>query len=575
MVQWCYYNEVLFMAYFLKKSKQQNRVYLSIYESFYSPETKGTKHKCFKSLGHVDKLIESGIDDPISFYQKEVERMNAERKESKKEEPSVPQISDVSPEKLLGYFPLANILNDLDVEQHFNHMQSGRRFQFSVFDIFSSLVFARVVAPLSKHKTFHDVLPCLYKEVDFSYDQLLDCVEFVGSEYEKFVEIFTAAVKENYGIDTKNTFFDCTNFFFEIDRENEFQARGPSKENRHDPIVGMGLLLDGQMLPIGMRMYPGNQSEKPVIRNTISSLKRQNNIQGRTVQVADKGLNCAQNIIEAVNNNDGYLFSKSVKQLPEKEQKWVLLENDYTEVMDKNGKIKYKYKSCIDQFEYKYKDEDGRVFKKKVTEKRVVTYSPKLAKKKNLEIDKMVNRAKKAQMYQAKKSEFGDTGKYLNISSEDGEKAIVSLNEEAIEKDRKMAGYNMLITSEIQMEEIEIYNVYHNLWRIEESFRIMKSDLDARPVYLQKENSIKGHFLICYVAVLLERILQFKKLNSVYSSSQIYDFFRDFRVLKISDNRYINLSKSTEFIKGLSELLNHPLTNYYLTEKQIKKMHTR
>lgn len=564
------------MAYFLKVSKQQTRTYLSIYESFYSPDVKGTKHRCYKHLGNLDKLIAGGIVDPIAHFKKEVDELNAAKKAEKeiiKKTEKV--ISSVSPERYLGYFPLANVLNTLDVEQHFDLMQSIRNFHFNVFDIFSSLVFARAVAPFSKYKTFHDILPSLFKKMDYSYDQLLDAVEFVGSEYEKFVEIFTVATRDNYGLDTKHNFFDCTNFYFEIDKENLFQKKGPSKENKKAPIVGMGLLLDANMIPIGMKMYPGNESEKPVLRDTIHSLKSQNNIKGRTVQIADKGLNCAKNIIDATNNCDGYIFSKSVKQLPDKELKWVYIDDGFKDVCDESGNIIYSYKSCVDEFEYKHKDENGNTVQKKVKEKRVLTYNPKLARKKLLEIDKMINKAKKLNSYQAKKSEYGECGKYVNIKSSDGGKATYELNEDIIEKDRKLAGYNMLVTSETKMTEQDIYDAYHNLWRIEESFRVMKSDLDARPVYLQKENSIKGHFLICYVTVLLTRILQFKVLENKYSTSNICNFFRDFKLVKINERQYINLTRSSNFIIELASKLNQPLTNYYLTNKQIKMMHTR
>lgn len=562
------------MAYFLKKAKQQNRTYLAIYESFYSPDVKGTKHRCFKSLGSVETLITQGIHDPISHFQNQVDEMNA-KASLEKSNNKIKQISDSSPIRHLGYFPLANILNVLDVETHFDLMQSQRHFDFSLYDIFSSLVYARAVAPFSKHKTFHNVLPCLFKKFNFSYDQLLEAVEFIGSEYEKFVEIFTVSTKENYSVNTSHTFFDCTNFFFEIDKETDFQKKGPSKENKKDPIVGLGLLLDANMIPIGMRMYPGNESEKPILRNIISDLKNQNNINGRTIQIADKGLNCARNILEAVDKNDGYIFSKSVKQLSEKEQTWVLLDNDYQEIYDTDGTLKYRYKSCIDNFEYSYTDDNGKTIKKTVREKRLCTYNPKLAKKKLLEIDKMINKARKLNMYNAKKSEYGECGKYVSFTSEDGKKAQVSINEKAIEKDKKLAGYNLLITSELLMDNQEIYNAYHNLWRIEESFRIMKSELDARPVYLQKEDSIKGHFLICYVAVLLGRLLQFKVLDNKYSTSVIYDFIRNFNVVMINENKYINLAKTSSFIKELSIILKQPLTNYYLTEKQIERMHTR
>lgn len=564
------------MAYFLKVSKQQTRTYLAIYESFYSPDVKGTKHRSVKNLGNINKLIEAGIDDPISYYQKEVDKMNAEKKREKEVQKKTQKlISDISPEKYLGYFPLANILNNLDVEQHFDFLQSNRSFQFNVFDIFSSLVFARAVAPCSKHRTFHDVLPSLFKKMNYSYDQLLDAVEFIGSEYEKLVEIFTAATKENYGTDTSHSFFDCTNFFFEIDKENDFQRRGPSKENRNDSIVGMGLLLDANMIPIGMKIYPGNESEKPVLRNIIQDMKNQNNIVGRTIQIADKGLNCARNIIQAVNSSDGYIFSKSVRQLSKKEQVWVLLENDYRDVKDAFGNTIYRYKSCIEDFDYSYKDDDGKTVKKTIREKRVCTYNPKLARKKLMEIDKMVEKARSLKAYSAKKSEYGESGKYITITSNDGDNPTVTLNEEAIKKDRELAGYNMLITSETKMNDIEIYNAYHNLWRIEESFRVMKSELDARPVYLQKEDSIKGHFFICYVTVLLTRILQFKVLENKYSTSKICEFYRNFKLVKITDKKYINITRASEFVTELGKKLNQPLTNYYLTDRQIKMMHTR
>lgn len=121
----------------------------------------------------------------------------------------------------------------------------------------------------------------------------------------------------------------------------------------------------------------------------------------------------------------------------------------------------------------------------------------------------------------------------------------------------------MLVTSEISMKDKDVYNAYHNLWRIEESFRIMKSQLDARPVYLQKQDTIVGHFLICYLAVLLTRLLQFKILKNGYSSEELFEFVRDFRVAKISDRKYINLSHGTSFIRELSELCILPLTSYF------------
>jgi len=145
------------------------------------------------------------------------------------------------------------------------------------------------------------------------------------------------------------------------------------------------------------------------------------------------------------------------------------------------------------------------------------------------------------------------------------------LNKDAIEEDLKLAGYNLLVTSEIKMDKQEIYATYHNLWRIEESFKVMKSYLDARPVYLQKINSIYGHFLICYIAVLLLRILQFHIFDNRFCTEKIIDFIKKFRVVEMQHDKYINITPSSEFIKKLSDELGLPLTNYFLDGSQNKK----
>ena len=146
------------------------------------------------------------------------------------------------------------------------------------------------------------------------------------------------------------------------------------------------------------------------------------------------------------------------------------------------------------------------------------------------------------------------------------------INEKAIENAKALAGYNMIVTSETRMGASQIYAAYHNLWRIEESFRIMKSQLDARPVYLQKRDTITGHFLICYLAVLLTRLFQIHILNDSFGTEEIFDFMHDFRVAKISDRKYINLARSSSFMKELSAKTGLPLTSYFLGNEDINEM---
>lgn len=566
------------MAYFLKKSNYKKGTYLQIYESFYDPERKGGAHRSYKALGYVHELQAKGIDDPIAFYKEEVLRLNQELKAAK-DAKKVRQISDDSPEKLIGYFPMKNINDKLSVKKYIDLMQTATDFRFSVFDMISALVYARLVHPCSKSKTYDEVIPRLFDSYEFSLNQLYDGLEYIGCEYEKIIEIYNHQIKQMYRFDTSHTYFDCTNFYFEIDKEDNFRKKGPSKENRKEPIVGLGLLLDANQIPVGMKLFPGNQSEKPVIRNIIDDLKKRNSLSGRTIQIADKGLNCAENIFHALKNGDGYIFSKSVKQLPETEKTWVLLPNDYRDVKNVGGEVMYRIKECVDEFQYKFKDSDTGLEKKfRITEKRIVTYNPKLAKKQIYEMNKEVEKARLLKASQAKKSEYGDSAKYVIFTAADKKgnetdgKIKVSMNEELIKKSLELAGYNLLVTSEISMSDKDVYDAYHSLWRIEESFRIMKSQLDARPVYLQKKDTIIGHFLICYLAVLLTRLLQFKILKSNYCSEDLFDFVHDFRVARISDRKYINLSRGTTFIKEFSTICNLPLTSYFLSEGEIKKM---
>ena len=553
------------MAYYLKKTKLKGRTYLSIDESFYSHEKKGTAHKCFKSLGSVETHMENGIEDPISHFQKEVDALNRQSVAA-----GVRKISDKSPNLYLGYFPLKSILDKLYIKKYVDYFKLTNAFQYDLYELLSSLIYARAVNPCSKYRTFHEVLPELYDSVNYSYDQLMDGLSFLGNNYEKFIEIFTVQTNKIYGLDVSKSYFDCTNFYFEIDREDDFRRKGPSKENKKCPIVGLGLLLDRHQIPIGMKMYPGNESEKPVLRDVIDRLKRQNNVTGRTIHVADKGLNCAENIAFSKKNGDGYLFSKTVKGLSEKEKVWVLLGEDLKEKKDKDGKILYYYKSCIDNFPYDVEHNEKKVTVN-LTEKRLLTYNPTLASKKRYEINRLVEKAKSLTLSQAKKNEYGESGKYVNFTDGKGKKATVGINQDAIDKDLKFAGFNLMVTSEVEMTDEDIYSTYHNLWRIEESFKIMKSDLDARPVFAQKVETIKGHFLICYLTVLLERILQFKVLENKYSTSEVFSFIKNFKATK-SDRNYINTTTYSNFINDFSNISGLHLTNYFLTETQIKSM---
>ena len=304
-------------------------------------------------------------------------------------------------------------------------------------------------------------------------------------------------------------------------------------------------------------------------------MKQRYKVSGKTVQVADKGLNCARNIYAAVKEaHDGYIFSKSIhgKNLSEKEKKWLILENDknvFTDYTDEKGRILFRLKSCVDTFSYHFTETDLDTGKEvttafSVTEKRIVSYNPALAKKQKAEIMKMVDKASNYTTYKKMaRQDLGDSAKYIKVINRDNSgkkiKPLIEIDQDKINEDLKYTGYNLLVTSELSMDPLQIYQTYHGLWKIEESFRITKSYLDARPVYVQKKETIYGHFLICYLSLFLLRVLEFKVFQNKINSYDLIHFMRDFRIVSKGDGSYINISRDqmvNEKIKNVTGLSN-------------------
>lgn len=576
------------MAYYLRKENKKKGTYLQMYESHWDKEKKQPRSKSVMAFGYVHELISDEIPDPIAYYTDFVAKKNKERAAAFAED-TRPRAFASPVEYNLGHFLLHTLLEELNVKEVIDILAAQMRFQFHIYDMVAQLIFSRIIYPCSKSKTVSSVFPHLYNSSPISEDQVYDGLSFIGGSYKKYIELFNHCYEQHYQRDFSNVFFDCTNYYFEIDLPYEDKQKGPSKENRHDPIIGQALLLDADLVPVAMQMYPGNESEKPYIRKVIEEMKSRYKVSGKTVQVADKGLNCARNIYAAVKEaNDGYIFSKSIhgRNLSEKEKKWLLLENEqniWKDYRDKAGNLLYRLKSCVDSFSYQFKEidpETGRDVVKtfSVKEKRIVSYNPALAKKQKAEIQKMADKAANYAAYKAMtREDLGDSAKYVKITNKDenGKKItpVIGIDKEKVNEDLKYAGYNLMVTSELDMEPLQIYQTYHSLWKIEESFRITKSYLDARPVYVHKKETIYGHFLICYLSLFLLRVLEIKVFKNQINSYDLIDFIRDFRVVNKGDGSYINISRNqtvNEKVKKATGLTN--LDALFLTEKEINNL---
>ena len=439
------------MVYYLKKSTPSKKgTYLQIYINYYDNTTKSKKTKSYKSLGYVSDLLEQGIADPIKHFSNEVKKMNEDLLQN-----IAPQISHISTEKYAGHFLISSLFDYLEMDDTLNIIASSFKCHYKFSDMFKTLNYSQILSPGSKLKAFERVIPNILGSLDYSYNQILDAVNFIGRDYHKYIELLNHHIQLKWNRDTSKTYFDCTNYYFEIDLENDFLKKGPSKENHKGPILGQALMLDANQIPLDTIFYPGNESEKPYLRKRIEDMKTRNNVSGRVIQVADKGLNCARNIYAAViEANDGYIFSKSIrgKSLSAELKDWILLDDDklnrWIDVRDNLGNLLYKYKTSkrisskgkileygIFSYKCKLDPNDKKETQFSVKEKRIVTYNPELAKKQRAEINKQVENLKRSLSYKkVVKEELGDSVKYVNFEaiSEDGKKIKVatSINEE-------------------------------------------------------------------------------------------------------------------------------------------------
>lgn len=568
------------MAYFLRKTMRKNGdIYYQIYDSYYSAEERKNKNRSVEKLGLLSRLRREGESD--SECEQRLRGMVSERERDRNGK-QAKQIDDSDDMVNYGYFLLERMVRHLDVRKQIDLLTLGSRIRFSLSDVLFPLADARVIDPCSKWKTFAEVFPLMYEDPTkkISLSQMYSGVCFLGTVVQDVVDILNAAIDKRFGRSLDRVYFDCTNYYFEIDCESGIRRRGPSKENRTSPIVSMALLLDSDLIPYQMEIFPGNESEKPRLPRALDRIREEKGKESKIIQVADKGLNCAENIRKC-GKNDGYIFSKAPKMMADKDLEWVFDEKGWTDVMDKNGEVSYRYKSVTDVYDYEFKDENGKTVKFTKAEKRVATFNPSLRKKQAIELTRQYDKAmKKTASAQIKEAVGGKNAKMISVdavSKKTGEELedaqiVLSGNKKKLEHDLKLAGYNILITSEVTMKESEIYNVYHKLWNIERTFRMMKTQLAARPAFMSTDDGIRGHFLTCYTSIVLLRLLEKKVFSDEFTVEEIIEYIKKAHAYRLGDNDYCNLLKRkdaaiSEYIQKRTEL---PLLNKRLTDSKIK-----
>ena len=516
--------------------------------------------------------------------------------------------------KNLGYFFLENIYNKLGIYDLLREIKSDSKIEYDLNGIVKMLVFGRILNPSSKKKTFENrniyltpVTTCNNLEDVY---KTLDVLDVNSKKIQNRMN--TKIKNSSIGRDTSLTYYDVTNYFFEtmygdddvyeLDENNEiakgedgkpiivkkgFRKNGVSKENSKGPIVQMGLFIDNNGIPVSHKLFPGNTQDKTTFKNVLENDVGEMNL-GKIVVVADNGMNTQENKYLITEKGNGYIVSKSVKKSWTKIRSWALENEDYKEIKNSQGEVVFKYKSRINEIELTYKNEDGTKSKKKIKEKEIVYWSKKHYEKELHQNKKFIeylesckDNPDKLKDKQRKSQEFI---KIVDVDKETGEiihpeKVIVFLDKK-LEKYKETLGFYSIVTSEIDEYDKEVINRYHGLSRIEDSFRIIKSDLEGRPIYVWLEEHIKAHFLICFIALTIIRIIQYKILKYENKSTLNVDGWEQgitAEKLKEELNKFeadpfdvnsFKFRKPTEIILKLLNIYNEEKFNFLLPSKK-------
>lgn len=602
---------------YVKKSGYKGKTYLSLVEGY---RINGkVRHKTIEKLGYLEDL-EKIYDDPIAHFKEIAQQKNKEDiKEYTIKNLNKKNIDNTSKSKNLGYVALRKIYNEFGLEEFFKEKHKSLKIKYSLNSIFSLLVYSRIMYPSSKKETFENKENFFETFDTFELEDIYRSLDYFTQYKEEIETLLWNATKDSYKRNTDNLYYDCTNYYFEINYndtdlvdeegniiEKNYRKRGPEKNHRPDPIVEMGLLMDSTNIPISYDLFPGNESEKlsllPLTKKTKLNCKL-----GRTVIVADRGLNTSDNIYFLAGNNhnsnlDGYIYGQSIRGADEEFKNWVLDQKDYVEEIVKNedgspetfrqmifenNKFKgyekknviFKHKSRIYPKEINVTIDKNSKKKKKVRtdQKQMVYYSQKYADKQKRDRNLMIERAKDLIAHPQKYNRVTASGSaaYINNIKFDKSTGAVadglnlSLKMDKILEEEKYDGYYSIVTSELNMSDTELRRKYRGLAKIEETFKITKSELDGRPVFVWTKEHIESHFLTCFVALVITRLLE-KKLKNKYSIHRIIDSMKKYNSIQIEHDICLQ-NYTDEIIEELGKIFNIDFTRKYLTLSEIKK----
>ena len=574
-------------------------------------------------IGKHSELLAQGIENPLEYAKSQVEKYNNSLLEEKvsysidinfeeKVSPSVENTSK-SLSSNIGYFYLQYFYSKLKIKNLLNDISKDRKFNFNLNDITRFLVFDRILYPKSKLATVNN-LNFYYEKPEFSHQNVLRAMDVLSDNYDLFLNHLFTESNNIVKRDTSVCYYDCTNYYFEIESPDEqyfddvtgeylygLRQYGPSKEHRPNPIVEMGLFMDKDGIPITMGLFPGNMNEQKTVASLETKMIKSLNNK-KLIYCGDAGLGSAS--IRTFNDMGGraFIVTQSIKKLSEslqnellKDEGFKLLSSDDETTISKlkgfdktdpknihlyNDKA---YKSVfVDSNidlglleEKKLKNGKTKLVKSKANLKQriIITYSRKMAEYQKIIRNKQIERAKILISKGVDDIRKGPNDIARFIKNANDEKNTYVLDQARIEQEEKFDGFYAIATNLLNDSAKEIFEINDQRYKIEDCFRVLKTNFDARPVYHRLDNRIVAHFMICYTSLLIYRLLE-KKLKEKgyhFTINEILTTLKNMNISNVKDRFYQADYAGGNVLNALCNTFKLQLDKKYYLPKNLKK----
>ena len=561
-------------------SKSKNSESFYITQSYTNSQGKSTSKTIRKlgSLAELSKRLHTDRDGVLAWANEQA-RLETARYKSEKEDALVMvpfhsnKLMDYHKQKLFtgGYLFLQSIYYGLKMDSICRKIKSRYKFEYDLNAILSDLIYTRVLVPSSKSSSFrtakqflepptyrlHDVyraLSVLAREMDFIQAEVYKNSFFLGSRNDQIL------------------YYDCTNYYFEIEQEDGDKKYGKSKEHRPNPIIQMGLFTDGDGLPLAFSLFPGNQNEQKSLKPLETKILQQFGCE-KFIYCSDAGLASEDNRAFNHMGQRSFIVTQSIKKLPAEDRTWALDRNGFKRLSD-DASMDITKLSEDDKDQLYYKDEPFTT--KKLHQRLIITYSPKYASYQKAVRAEQIARAEKMVANGTLKKQRknpNDPARFVNkiAATEEGEKAKIHyyLDLDKIAEEELYDGLYAVCTDLLDDDVADILKVSEGRWQIEDCFRTMKTDFEARPVYLNREDRIKAHFLTCFLSLLHFRLLK-RSLKDAYTTEQLLQTLRNIKFADVEEQGFIPVYERQKITDDLHETCGFRTDYQFITKRKMK-----